>query len=148
MMFITKILCLVLTAIICILIPACRPNKSEKIAEISIAASAAQALKDAAIEQEIISIIDSTKVHPMWAPTIGNVIVEVFYNYEIVWKPYNDSEKYYEVSIGGDYCPNPDIKNLSYNGTITYLVDIETKECLLFDDPSNISAAFMLFIIN
>lgn len=101
-----------------------------------------------AIESKIYEVLNTTKVNPNFAPTIGAMIQKVFYSYDITYEPYQDSLVRYSVTVSGDYCPNPDIQNLSMNGSITYLVDIDNGDCAVFSDPKNIAATFLVFIVN
>lgn len=100
------------------------------------------------VESAIIDILNNTKVNSSFAPTIGNMVVKVFNTYTITWVPIDNSESQFKVSISGEYNPNPDIPNLSQNGTITYSVDINTKECYLTSDPNNLESTFLIYIVN
>ena len=104
--------------------------------------------KNAKTQQEIFSVLNSTRVNPNFSQTIGAMVPRVFHKYDITWEPYQDLESAYYVKISGSYCPNPDIPNLSMNGSITYLVNTSSRSCMIISDPNNISATFLVFIVN
>lgn len=100
------------------------------------------------IQRQILDILNSTRVDPMWVPTIGQMVKRVFFYYNIEYFPHEDYDTIFEVVITGSYCPVPDLRNLSMDGSITYLIGTETKTCMLFKDPNQLTATFMLFIVN
>lgn len=161
---IRKIMPLFLVIVFCLSIAACvwffnQIREAEITAEIA-AESANRAAIEAAmqaeserqkkkeIEQQILDILNTTKVDSMWAPTIGQMVKRVFFYYNIEYFPHEDYDTIFEVVITGSYCPVPDMRNLSMDGSITYLIGTETKKCMLFKDPNQLTATFMLFIVN
>ncbi len=106
-----------------------------------------KAQENAVIENKIYEVLNKTQVDPMFAPTIGNMVMIVFHNFDIKWGKYK-STSHYEVEISGNYCPNPDMPNLSMKGSITYLVDIEKNSCIVLYDYNNLTGTFLVFILN
>ena len=97
-------------------------------------------------------ILSTTPACEGWAPTISKMVNTVFFDYEWTFEPYSSSgeimDGLYVVEITGNYCPNPDIPNLSQNGTIRYFVNIDSEKVSIHSDPHGISSTFMVYILN
>lgn len=113
-----------------------------------VSCAGGEATKDEAIAEQVVSVLNNTRVHSSYAPTIGAMVVAVFYEYDLKWEAYQNSETQYKVTISGSYCPNPEVPNMALDGYITYVVDINSGSCRVLNDPNNISATFLLFIIS
>ncbi len=106
------------------------------------------ALPEAEVERRIYEILDSTNVVESFAPTIGQMVVTVFSNFEITYELQADTTDTYRVSISGDYYPNPEIPYLIMSGTMVYRINIESGTCVLVSDPNNIEATFAAYIFD
>ena len=98
------------------------------------------------VEGAILDILDNTQVHSMFAPTIGNMIVAVFHNFEITYEAKQGDTSSYYVTIEGSYSPHPDYPNMSLQGKIVYFVNIERGSCQLYSDPNSLNAIFLTYI--
>ena len=97
---------------------------------------------------QIADIINSTLAVDGWALTIGEAITGTFHNYSWDFKPFNGSDTVYLVTFSGNDTPNPrDFPTMSRQGSITWKVDVSTGQVSLYDDPNNISSAFILLAI-
>lgn len=83
-----------------------------------------------------------------WAPSVAGMINMVFHNYDWTFEQYEENENSYVVTFDGTYCPNPVIPELAEEGTISYLVNLETGEAELYGDPDGISSIFILYVLN
>lgn len=97
-------------------------------------------------EEEILNILDSTKVDPMFSPTVGQMIVKVFHTFDITYEKIPGTETEYHVTISGEFCPNPDIPYMTMEGAIKYRVTVSTGRCVLISDINNVEAAFLAHI--
>jgi len=102
----------------------------------------------AEIENQINQLLSETPACEGWAPSIAEMVNTVFHNYQWSFEPYAHNEEVYVVEISGSYSPNPDLPNLSQEGTIRYFVNPETGEVKLYTDPDGISSVFMIYIVN
>lgn len=101
----------------------------------------------AMIEARINEILKNLPACEGWAPSVAGMINKVFHQYNWTYEPYENNENWYVVTFTGTYCPNPSIPNLAEQGTISYLVNIETGEAGLHEDPNGISDIFIIYII-
>lgn len=97
-------------------------------------------------KKAVLNVINQTKVDSKFAPTYGRMIVVVFHKYDITIN--KKSENNYEVIVKGDYCPNPDVPNLSYSGSMIFRVNTEKNTCKLVSDGSGIKNTMLAFIVN
>ncbi len=97
---------------------------------------------------EILNILDTTKVNPTFSPTIGQMVVEVFHSFEINYEKIPGTESQYHVTISGEFYPNPDIPYLIMEGEIMYRVTVSTGRCVLIADPNDVEAAFLTHMFN
>ncbi len=95
---------------------------------------------------EILNILDSTKVDTMFSPTVGQMIVKVFHTFDITYEKIPGTETEYHVTISGEFCPNPDIPYLTMEGEVMYRVNIASGRCVLVSDINNVEAAFLAHI--
>ena len=100
------------------------------------------------VQDEIIAILDSTRVNPSFTPTIGDMVVEVFYSFDIIFEKEQSESSVYYVTISGEYAPSPNSPYITLSGSITYKVDLETRKCLVKSDPANITATFISYIVS
>lgn len=136
-----KLLVVVLSGIISVSLVGCNTDANREAKEEK------KAQENAVIENKIYEVLHKTQVDPMFAPTIGNMVMIVFHNFDVKWGKYKSTSQY-EVEISGNYCPNPDIPTLSMKGSITYLVDIEKSSCIVLHDYNNLTGTFLVFILN
>ncbi len=140
MRLLIKVVMVIFIGVICLSISGCNIAKNKEINE-----QLEKFQKEAEIELKIYDVLNNTQVDPMFAPTIGKMVVIVFHNFDITWEEYN-CDTIYKVTISGNYCPNPDLPDLSMNGSITYLVDIKNDNCEVLYDHNNLTGTFLVFI--
>ncbi len=101
------------------------------------------------VEAQINRILNITKVDPNFQQTIGQMIPTVFYNFEIEYHSIYDPElNIYLVIVSGDYNPSPEIANLSANGSVRFLVGLDSDYCEVNYDPDFIMGTFLAYIVN
>lgn len=100
------------------------------------------------VEEKIIEILNKTPVNENFQPTIGQMIATVFYNYELDYYLYNAEYNQYMVTISGDYNPSTEIDNLSMNGSVRFLLDLDSDYCAVNHDPNDIMGTFLVHILN
>lgn len=136
----TKIILIFLTAIICLSISACGSNSKSQTGQ--------SGDSRAVIGEKIEDVLADTPACDGWAPSVVEMINTVFHSYSWDFEVYEDSKTSYIVKFTGSYSPNPDISNLSQEGSISYLVDVESGEASVFSDPYDINSTFMVYIVN
>lgn len=101
------------------------------------------------IEQQIYDILNSTRVTDtgFYDTSIGIAVSAAFTNYEIEYTEFG-SDKTYNVTISGTYIPNPEVSQYSLNGSITYLINLESKSCTIRSDYDNIGSVLTLYAVN
>lgn len=97
-----------------------------------------ESLSDADVKMQARAIIDRTQITGGYQGTYGELISKAFYNYEITAKNTSGSE--YLITFTGEYCPVPNAQPLSYSGSITFRVDLESGSCMVDSDPNGIES--------
>lgn len=110
--------------------------------------SLSEETEELSVEEQIIRILNITKVNSSFQQTIGQMIPTVFYNYEIEYYPYMIDQNQYIVIISGDYNPSPEIANLSANGSVRFILDLDSDYCEVNYDPDFIMGTFLAYIVN
>lgn len=136
----TKIILIFLTAILCLTVSACGNGSKSKAGQ--------SGDSRAVIGEQIEDVLADTPACDGWAPSVVEMINTVFHSYSWDFEVYEDSKTSYIVKFTGSYSPNPDIPNLSQEGSISYLVDVESGEASVFSDPYDLSSTFMVYIVN
>ena len=110
--------------------------------------AAAKEAQLAEIEGKIIEALDWTPAIDGFSLSLSSAIVSTFHQYKWDFKAQENSETKYIVTFTGNYSPNPrDLPQLSYSGTISFLVDIENFSARVYSDPDDISDAFILLAL-
>ena len=123
---------------------------AESAAEESrIAAEAvAEEKRRAEIEQKIIEILEWTPAVDGFSLNLATAITRTFHQYKWNFDAYNGSKTVFKVTFTGNFSPNPrDLPQLSQSGTISWLVDIQNSTVTLWEDPNDISSAFILLAL-
>lgn len=111
--------------------------------------SSSEETQELSVEEQITRILNITKVDSNFQQTIGQMIPTVFYNYEIEYHSIYDPElNIYLVIVSGNYNPSPEIANLSANGYVRFLVDLDSDYCEVNSDPDFIMGTFLAYIVN
>lgn len=99
------------------------------------------------VGERIVEILQTTPAVHGWALTMAQAINGVFHNYEWSFEAYQGTI-WYDATFEGYYSPNPrDLPQMSYPGSITWRINIDTGEVMLVDDPDDISDTFILLAL-
>lgn len=157
-----KLICILLVLLLCLSMFGCQnggedPSVTESIdveasiqESIQVEKDRVEAEKEAynqMVEERIIDILESTPAVNGWALTLAQAINGTFHNYEWTFEQ-SDGTIWYDVTFAGYYSPNPrDLPQLSYQGSITWRINIDSGEVVLWNDSNNISDAFILLAL-
>ena len=97
---------------------------------------------------EINDVLDWAPAVEGWSLSMSSAITRTFHQYKSDVESFQGSDTRYLVTFKGYYSPNPrDIPELSYEGSISLIVDIEENTAKVYSDPNDISDAFILLAL-
>ena len=96
-----------------------------------------EARKIAEIEEKISTVLETVPVVTGFKMTFAEGINTIFHDYEWEFEPYAHNN--YSVTFTGNYTPLPyDYPNISWPGSITFLVDVGQGTITVQNDPNDI----------
>ena len=96
-----------------------------------------EARKIAEIEEKISTVLETVPVVAGFKMTFADGIETIFHDYEWEFEPYTHNN--YSVTFTGNYSPLPyDYPNISWSGSITFLVDVGQGTITVQNDPNDI----------
>lgn len=100
------------------------------------------------LEKHIWSILNQTPLieEMNCKATIGMALVAVYKDYNVSIEKVNDSK--YIICFSGTFLPNPEESLCTYEGLISYIVDVKNNSCELDSDFDNVGTALKVYAVN
>lgn len=105
-------------------------------------------LNDTEIEQQLLSILNTTPLTDGYSTTIGMAMNAAFVDYDVTYKLATGFEHTYNVTFSGTYYPNPEVPQYTNTGSITYSVNLETGDCFAKSDFGGIEDVLLAYAVN
>lgn len=132
-----KLFAILMALVLCVSLAGCGQSAKEKAAG-----------EQAGIEQKINEILSDTPACDGWAPSVVQMINTVFQKYEWEFERKPGTENEYIVKFTGTYSPNPDLPNIAQNGSISYIVNIQSNTAYIYSDPNGLKSTFLVYIVS